>query len=128
MITTNGQLYQWDCGRIIEVFPISNYKVDEIHIFNGTTDFAIVLETWVKDNKTYAKIPDVLLQSDNNVDIYAVMVNDVGKQTQQHINVSVISRVKPEDYVFTEEELKTWLKIKERLDYLEKIFIFYELF
>lgn len=122
MITTKGQLYQWDTGRLIEVYPVDNYKVDEIHVFNGTTKFAPVLETWIdeKNGRTYAKIPDVLLQSDNNMDIYAVMSNDLGEHTQKHINVAVLRRAKPEDYVYTETELETWKKLEKRIKELEE--------
>lgn len=122
MITTKGQLYQWDTGRLIEVYPVDNYKVDEIHVFNGTTKFAPVLETWIdeKNGRTYAKIPDVLLQSDNNMDIYAVMSNDLGEHTQKHINVTVLRRAKPEDYVYTETELETWKKLEKRIEELEE--------
>ena len=43
MITTNGQLYQWDVGRIIEVSHLATSTVSEIHVYNGTTDDAPVL-------------------------------------------------------------------------------------
>lgn len=122
MITTKGQLYQWDTGRLIEVYPVDNYKVDEIHVFNGTTKFALVLKTWVdeKNGRTYAKIPDVLLQSDNNMDIYAVMSNDLGEHTQKHINVTVLRRAKPEDYVYTETEILRYAELEKRIEELEK--------
>lgn len=119
MITTNGQLYQWDTGRVIEVFLVSREEVDEIHVYNGTTDSAIVLETWTENGRTYAKIPDILLQSDNNLDIYVTSHTDIGENTTQHVNVTVLSRVKPDDYVYTEEELRTWFSLEERIKELE---------
>ena len=72
MITTNGTLYQWDTGRIIEAYSVANYKIDKIYVYNGTTQNAVYLDTWNEGSRTYAKIPDVLLQSNNNIDIYAV--------------------------------------------------------
>lgn len=123
MITTNGQLYQWDVGRTIEVHLLTGQSVDEIHIYNGTTDYALILDIWSNDNKTktYARIPDSVLQSDNNVDIYAIIKNEYGKHTAKHINVPVITRTKPDDYVYTEEELKTYLKIEKRIEELASV-------
>ena len=119
MITTNGQLYQWDTGRVIEVFLVSKQKVDEIQVYNGTTDNAIVLPKWEENGRTYAEIPDVLLQSDNNIDIYVTSHSDIGENTTRHKNVKVTSRRKPDDYVYTEVELKTWFSLEKRIKELE---------
>ena len=118
MITTRKALYQWDTGRIIEVFPLEDFRVDEIHIYNGTTPYALVLEIWVDSARTFARIPDTLLQSDNNIDIYAVMSNDYGEHTTEHLNLPVFRRTKPDDYVYTEEELLTWKKLDKKIDEL----------
>lgn len=120
MITTNGQLYQWDTGRLIEVYPVSDYLVSEIHIYNGTTEGAVVLKTWVESGKTFAKIPDLILQSDANLDIFVIMVDNYGSHITEHKNVTVKWRAKPQDYVYTEEELKTWESISKRVDDIEK--------
>lgn len=120
MITTKGQLYQWDIGRIIEARLLKEQSIDEIHVYNGTTDYAIILDTWTDESKTktYAKIPDLLLQSDNNMDIYVITTNEFGKHTTKHINVPVITRAKPDDYVYTEEELKTYARLEKRIEEL----------
>lgn len=107
MITTNGQLYQWDTKRVIEIYPEAGYKVDEVHIYSSDVyPYALVLNAWSVDGKTFAKIPDLLLQFDSNIGIYIVMSNSRGKRTIEHKNVTVKWRAKPENYVFTETEIE----------------------
>lgn len=120
MITTNGQLYQWDTGRIVEVYHLKSSTVSEIHVFNGTTDSALVLELSEIDGKTVAKIPDELLQHNYNMDIYAVVIDRFGKYTTEHLNTRVLSRPKPSDYVYTPSEVRTYEALEERIKELEK--------
>lgn len=114
MITVKGgALYQWDTGRVIEILPTTGYKVDEVQVYNGTTEYSKVLGVEVSDNKYYARIPDVFLQSDNGIDVYVVMKNGDAEITVGRINLHVISRKKPEDYIYVEgEELKTWEELR----------------
>lgn len=120
MITTGGKIYQWDTGRVIEVYHLQNSTVSEVHVFNGTTDNALVLELQEVDGKTVAKIPDELLQFDYNLDIYAVVSDSFGKYTTEHLNTRVFSRPKPIDYIYTESEVKRFEHLEKRMEELEK--------
>ena len=120
MITTNGQLYQWDRGRIIEVSHLASSVVSEIHVFNGTTPNALVLELYEIEGKTVANIPNELLRYDYNLDIYAVVIDSLGKYTTEHLNVRVLRRPKPDDYIYTKTELKTYEALENRIETLEE--------
>ena len=119
MLITNGPLYQWDLDRTIEIALISGLKVDEIHAHNKTTEYALNLELWAENNKIYAKIPNSFLQSDNNIDIYAITSNEFGRHTTTHTTLSVNPRVKPIDYVYTEEEIEQFSRLENRIKELE---------
>ena len=120
MITTNGQLYQWDVGRIIEVSHLATSTVSEIHVYNGTTDDAPVLILKEIDGKTVAEIPDELLWYDYNLDIYAVVIDNMGRYTTEHLNTKVLSRPKPADYVYTKKETKTYEALEKKIKELEE--------
>lgn len=90
-----GSLYQWDTGRVLEISPSTGYRVDEVQVYNGTTEHAKVLSVDVIEGKYYVKIPDVFLQSDNNIEVYVVMKNGDAEITTRHKILKVIHRKKP---------------------------------
>ena len=116
----NGSLWQWDTGRYIEITPRNGGTVTEVHFFNGTTESAPVVEITASEYGYKAKIPNVFLQSPNNIIAYAAAVDDDGRQTVESTVLTVNKRRKPDDYVFTEDELKTWENHENRIAALEK--------
>ena len=112
-----GDLWQWDSGRKVEIKPKAGSTVDAVHFFNGTTENAKV--GILKDDGS-AEIPNVFLQSSNNVVVYSVMVNESGEQTTESVVFSVNRREKPDDYVYTETEVLKWESLDERLKKVEE--------
>lgn len=123
MITLiDGDLYQWDTGRVVLVEPDSGYSIHEVHFTTKKMEFAYVVKTYDKDQATYAAIPNILLQQYQDIICYEVRENDAGEESVSTTTFDVIKRNRPVDYVYTEPEKYTYKEIEERLANLETEF------
>ena len=103
------KFYQWDIDRKLIVEDAS---ISEVHFSNRTDDYALVVKTYVENGITLANVPNILLQTDWRIHVYAVD----GNYTKHEKSYEVIARTKPSDYVYTETEIINWQYIKTELD------------
>ena len=109
-------LYQWDLNRRILV---NDPKICEVHFCNRTSDCSLVVEVYTDDTydgKTYADIPNILLQDARPIRAYAYC-DDQYTLTEQQFTVK--SRTKPDDYVYTETETLQYSTLDARITELE---------
>lgn len=105
-----GHLYQWDIDREVRIKPRT--EINEVHFAHPNDVEALVLKVNILEKDIYsANIPNILLQSAENIVIYAVN-NDV---TVEKCMVNVIEREKPADYVYTETEVKRWEDLEKKV-------------
>lgn len=123
MVTlVDGDLYQWDTGRIVLIDPSSGYDVHEVHFTNRKMDFAYVARTYSKDGNIYCAIPNILLQQYYDIYCYEVRDNSDGEESISTTIFKVIKRNRPLDYVYTEPEKYTYRELEERIKQLETAF------
>lgn len=103
------KFYQWDIDRKLIVEDAS---ISEVHFSNRTDDYALVVKTYIENGITLANVPNILLQTDWRIHVYAVD----GNYTKHEKSYEVIARTKPSDYVYTETEIINWQYIKTQLD------------
>ena len=103
------KFYQWDIDRKLIVEDAS---ITEVHFSNRTDDYALVVKTYIENDITLANVPNILLQTDWRIHVYAVD----GNYTKHEKSYEVIARTKPSDYVYTETEIINWQYIKTQLD------------
>lgn len=103
------RFYQWDSDRKLIVEDAS---ITEVHFSNRTDDYSLVCETYVEDGITLVNVPNILLQTDWRIHVYAVD----GNYTKHEKCYEIIARTKPSDYVYTETEIINWQYIKTQLD------------
>ena len=105
-------LYQWDLNQKVIT---DDRTVDEVHFANdGHTENALIVQ--LKGEQTrYADIPNILLQSGENIIAYE-HCNNNGEYTLRKYTLEVVKRQKPDDYVYTETETKTYDSLKSELD------------
>jgi hypothetical protein len=96
--------YQWDLDRKL---IIEDPSVIQVHFCNRTDNCALVCETYVEDGLTLVNVPNILLQTDWRIHVYAYD----GKHTKHDVCYDVKSRTKPSDYAYTETEILNWSKI-----------------
>lgn len=101
--------YQWDLDRKL---IIEDPSVIQVHFCNRTDDCSLVCETYVEDGITLVNVPNILLQTDWKIRVYAYD----GLYTKHEECFEVISRTKPSDYEYTETEILNWSKIEEKVD------------
>lgn len=101
--------FQWDsnCKLIVE-----DASITEVHFCNRTDNCSLVCETYVEDGMTLVNVPNILLQTDWCIHVYAFDKN----YTKHEERFEIMSRTKPSDYVYTETEVLTWNYIKTQLD------------
>lgn len=117
IIVLDGPLYQWDTGRKVQVVPDAGATIHEVHVAHSGEDGAFVLQP---DENGCAAIPNKSLQSPGMVVIYAVTVTADGRQTETSRSFFIAARSKPDDYIYTEEELQTYQALEQRIETLEK--------
>ena len=114
----SGILHQWDVGRRIRVVG-SEETVSEIHFAHHDDESAIVVEPSISGENITANIPNILLQSEEDIAVYLVNASNGVERTIGHRCLHVVERPKPADYVYTETEVLTYKTLEERIANLE---------
>lgn len=106
-------LWQWDINQRVMV---EDTTITEVHFCNKTTPNSLVVETYIEDGELFANIPNILLQDNWDICVYAYC--DCYTKVEERVKVK--ARSKPSDYVYTETEVKEWNDLVQRLDEIEK--------
>lgn len=121
MITLmDGDLYQWDTGRVVLVEPDNDYDIHEVHFTTKKLDFAYVVNTYTENGVIYCAIPNILLQQYQDIICYEVRENDEGEESVSTTTFDVVKRNRPVDYVYTETEKYTYKDLSRRVTALEE--------
>ena len=118
MLTLNdgrSELWQWDTGRTLTV----DTDCSQVHFSNKV--FGRSIDVNVADG--VAIIPDVLLQTDNDLNVWAFSGTAENGYTKISKTFKVNRRNKPADYVFTPVEQTTINQLKDDLVRLENLLI-----
>lgn len=116
MLTLNdgrSELWQWDTGRTLAV----DADCSQVHFSNKV--FGRSIDVDVIDG--VAIIPDILLQTDKALNVWAFVGTAENGYTKISKTFKVNRRNRPADYVFTPTDQTSLEEIKEKLDYLESI-------
>ena len=108
-----SELWQWDTGRTL----IVDFDCSQVHFSNKV--FGRSIDVNVADG--VAIIPDVLLQTDNDLNVWAFSGTAENGYTKISKTFKVNRRNKPADYVFTPPDQTSLEEIKERVSYLESM-------
>ena len=116
MLTLNdgrSELWQWDTGRTLTV----DNDCSQVHFSNKV--FGRSIDVDVVDG--VAGIPDILLQTDKDLNVWAFVGTAENGYTKISKTFKVNRRNKPADYVFTPPDQTSLEEIKEKIDYLESM-------
>lgn len=105
----NGRkaLWQWDLNQQLTVAG----SCTEVHYLDKGA--LSTLTVAVKDGK--ADIPNVLLQRPGRLVVYAYIVDAQDHHTKICETFGISARPKPDDYVYTETEVKTWSNLQSQI-------------
>ena len=116
MLTLNDgrdELWQWDTGRTLDVDADCTQVHFSNNVFGRSIDVDVV--------GGVAIIPDILLQTDKDLNVWAFSGTAENGYTKISKTFKVNRRNKPADYVFTPPDQTTLEQIQEKIDYLESI-------
>ena len=116
MLTLNdgrSELWQWDTGRTLTV----DTDCSQVHFSNKVFGRSIDVDV----SYGVAIIPDILLQTDKDLIVWAFVGTAENGYTKISKTFKVNRRNKPADYVFTPPDQTTLEQIQEKIDYLESI-------
>lgn len=115
MLTLNdgrADLWQWDTGRTLSV----DADCSQVHFSNKVFGRSIDVDV----AGGVAIIPDVLLQTDKDLNVWAFVGTAENGYTKISKTFKVNRRNKPADYVFTPPEQTTLAELSGRLDRIEE--------
>lgn len=115
MLTLNdgrAELWQWDTGRTLSV----DADCSQVHFSNKV--FGRSIDVDVVDG--VADIPDILLQTDKDLNVWAFVGTAENGYTKISKTFKINRRNKPADYVFTPTEQTTLAELSGRLDRIEE--------
>lgn len=107
------EFYQWDLDRKLIV---DDDNIKEVHFCNRTQECALPVVTYKEGELTLVNVPNLILQESFRINVYAYD----GEYTKHAARFEVIPRSKPDTYVYTETEIKTWDELCERIDEIEQ--------
>lgn len=137
---TINHLTQWDINQTVSIdWTLDN--APSFHFCNIDSEYAIVVESEIKNGKAISKIPNILLQSPNTIAVFVYLEDgDVDKVNGTEISVANISgrtvctfqipvrkKPQPQDYEFVENiEYASWVKLEQDLkEYVDSQLISY---
>lgn len=105
----NGRkaLWQWDLNQQLTVAG----SCTEVHYLDKGSPSTLTVE--VKNGK--ADIPNILLQRPGRLVVYAYIVDAQDHHTKICETFGIAARPKPDDYVYTETEVKTWSDLQSQI-------------
>lgn len=98
------EFWQWDRGQILIVdeFPAGT----SVHFSNKSSEIAIISKT---NDNFEAAVPDILLQSPEFIYAYIYIESNSGTDYTKRAHCFVVHpRPRPDDYVYTPEEIRIW--------------------
>lgn len=107
------EFFQWDSNQRLIVDDVT---INEVHFCNKTDDCSLVCEVFEEDGLRLVNVPNILLQVDWAIRVYAYCTN----HTKYAKVFKVLPRSKPADYAYTETEVKTWDTLEQRICALEE--------
>lgn len=113
-------LRQWESGRKLQVNPKGNMEVTRLDFANKGSEKAVVVIPKEENGIIVADIPNILLQSGQDIVVFSVNVSGDKTEVIDECVMSVKARPKPDDYVYTETEVLNYTALSHRIDQIEK--------
>lgn len=112
-------LWQWDRGQRVQLHDVPVGTA--VHFSNAAIKpNALVKEAYEDGEGVYANIPNLLLQTAGTLTAYIYLEDGDEGHTEYRKLFIVRDRERPDDYVYTEDDVKTWEMLEERIKVLEE--------
>lgn len=99
---TTDSVYQWDLNRRLAIRGLDYNSAPTIHFSNKKSTEALVVQSSIEDGVIYCDVPNILLQESYDIVGYVCETLDQELTTYETIRIPVKPRVKPADYVYSD--------------------------
>lgn len=113
ILSGKAHFWQWDTNQKLLV---KDETINEVHFCNGATACALVCKVYEENGQRVVDVPNILFWYYWNIKVYAVCDNC----TRLEAVFEVRKRSKPDDYAYTETEIKRYEDLEQRIEALEK--------
>lgn len=108
-------LYQWDINQRLIITDVDyNIEVHYSRLDAGLNE-SLVLLTYEENGVMYCNIPNVFLQEKGIIYVYLYVRREDQTYTKYDAEILVIAREKPDDYIYTEDEIQSFRQLEEKL-------------
>ena len=107
---------QWDVDQRIVILTDA---CNEVHIAHVGDALALRCEIYDLDGKSVIDVPDELLQVGKPLHVFAYILDDKGGRTTHSEIFTVLTKPKPDNYVYTKTEIRMWESLEKRIEDLE---------
>lgn len=108
-----NHLYQWDLDRKLIV---EDNTINKVYFCNKLGNCSVVRNVYEVNGMRLVDVPNIILQKSFNMFVYGYDSN----YTKYETLIEIKARTKPEDYIYTDEELKVWDELEQRIIALEE--------
>lgn len=106
------KFYQWDKDRKLIV---KDDTITEVHFANCLCPNARVCEVYDDEGIRLVDVPNALLTEYVDIRVWGY----TGEMTKHETVFEVVKRTKPDDYIYTPEEMATWEELEAQINALE---------
>lgn len=97
--------YQWDINQRLY---IQDSRCNEVHFCSEKHPEALTCLVQEESGKRYVQVPNILLQYCLPITAFFYVRGNADAYTKRSFVIEIWERPKPDDYVYTETEVKTW--------------------
>ena len=108
---------QWDTGQTLTLVGVETCH--EVHYCHYGDETALVCQVREDGGRRYVDVPNLLLQSAEDILAYLFCKDGEGTRTQYCERLTVTGRPKPEAYIYTETEVLSYSTLDQKLKDLE---------
>lgn len=109
--------WQWDTGQTLTINRndprISGKTITEVQLCTASMKYADKCE--INEDDTIA-VPDIVLTRDGELYIYAVFKDENLNRTEAYQRIHVHAKKQPSDYIYSEDEHKSWDRLPEAIE------------
>lgn len=113
---TTDSVYQWDLNRRLAIRGLDYNSAPTIHFSNKKSTEALVVQSTIEDGVIYCDVPNILLQEPYDIVGYVCESLDQEITTYETIRIPVKPRVKPADYMYSDNvEILTYYALMSEI-------------
>ena len=105
--------WQWDMGHRLILEGAAPGV--EVHYANSLSENALTTVAYAAGEQVVADVPNILLQEALCISVYVY-----AGQTMHTACIGVVARAKPDGYIYTPTEIKSWEQLENRIEVMEQ--------